>query len=183
MVGLIQKTLLDLVSAAAGVDAVAEVKRRAGVPADKEFRIDQSYGDDEWARLLSSTCAVLKITPAQAEEAFADYFCKDALQRWRTWFKMSSNARQFLETQPAIHNSFASGVQTPELRKEITDKFKLEKRDDELVVHYSSHNQLCGLYVALARWIITHYGDSAAVEETRCCKKGDPECEIHIHWA
>ena len=183
MIGLIQKTLLDLVNSMAGVDAVAEVKRRAGVPADKVYRIDEPYEDDEWERLLSSACEVLKVTQAQAEEAFADFFCRDALHRWPTWFKMATNSRQLLECHPFIHNSFASGVRHPALHKAIGDKFSLESRDAELVVHYNSPNRLCGLYMALARWIIAHYGDEATVEEICCVKKGDPECRIHVCWA
>ena len=52
MVGLMQKLLFDLLESTAGADAVVEVRRRAGVPEDKEFRIDEDYGDEEWRRLL-----------------------------------------------------------------------------------------------------------------------------------
>ena len=44
-------------------------------------------------------------------------------------------------------------------------------------------NQLCGLYTALARLIINHYGDDASIEEAKCLKQGDSECEIRIRWA
>ena len=182
MLGLIHRTLLSLIESAAGGEAVAEVKRRAGVPEDRAFRMGESYNDDAWQRLLASTCALLNISPAQAEEVFADFFGQDALQRWPTWFAMSKNARQFLERQPAIHNSFATGVHDSAARAAIADKFKLEKRDRELVMHYRSPNRLCGLYMAMARWIIKHYGDHAVVDETRCLKNGDPECELHILW-
>ncbi len=50
-------------------------------------------------------------------------------------------------------------------------------------MHYRSPNQLCGLYTATARWIINHYGDDASIEETKCLKQGDSECEIRIRWA
>ncbi len=183
MVGLIHKALFSLIESAAGSDAVLEVKRRAGVPGDKVFRMDEAYDDAEWQRLLAGTCQVLGITQSQAEQAFADFFCRDALKRWSTWFAMSHNAREFLERQPRIHNSFATGVRDPATHKAIADKFNMEARATELVMRYRSPNQLCGLYMALARWVINHYGDQATVEETRCLKKGDPECEVHICWA
>jgi hypothetical protein len=91
MVGLIHRGLLSLVESAAGSDAVPEVRRRADVPENKQFRIDEAYDDAEWQRLLAAACQVLSVTQGQAEQA------------------------------------------TP--------------------------------------------------EETRCLKKGDPECEIHIRWA
>ena len=53
---------------------------------------------------------VLNTTQEQAEEAYADFFCKDALERWPTWFTMSKNAREFLEKQPRIHHGFATSV-------------------------------------------------------------------------
>ena len=182
MVGLIPKLLIDLIESQVGAEAVAEVKRRAELPEDREFRLGEVYDDDEWRRLFAATCQVLQMTPEQAEYAFADFFMSDGLRRWPTWFKMSNSAREFLERQPAIHNSFATGAQDPQVRKGITDKFRLEKRENELVTRYKSPNQLCGLYVAMAEWAINHYGDHATVRETQCSKRGDPECEIHICW-
>ena len=183
MVGLIQKILLDLIESSAGPDGVQEVKRRAGVAQDKTFRMDVAYDDAEWRRLLAATCEILNITQEQAEEAYADFFCKDAIKRWPMWFQMSKSARDFLELQPRIHNGFATGVQDPTAGQAINDKFQLEKHNGELVMHYRSANQLCGLYKAIARWIINHYGDNATIKETQCLKKGDPECELHICWA
>lgn len=183
MVGLIQKLLLDLVESAGGAETVRAVKRRAGVPEQKEFRIDEVYDDAEWRRLLEATCEVLNLTQVQAEQAFADFFFKDCLQRWPMWFEMSKNAREFLERQPKIHNGFATGVENAADQKAIDDKFHLEKRNGDLVMHYSSPNRLCGLYATLARRVIKHYGDDASVQETRCLKNGDSECEIHIRWA
>jgi hypothetical protein len=182
MVGLIHKTLFGLIESAAGRDAAREARRRANVPEDKVFRLDTPYDDAEWRRLLAAACQVLGVTQPQAEQAFAEYFCQDALKRWPTWFAMSHNAREFLERQPTIHNSMAGGIQDPEARQAVADKFTLEKGAAELVIRYRSPNQLCGLYLAIARWLINHYGDEATVEEARCLKKGDPECEVHIRW-
>ena len=108
---------------------------------------------------------------------------KDGQTRWPMWFKMAKNAREFLVRQPKIHNGFATSQQDPALRSAIDDKFEVEERNGELVVHYRSPNQLCGLYMALARWIINHYGDNAVVEEASCAKNGASQCEIHVRWA
>ena len=63
MVGLIQKLLMDLVEESAGADAVAEVKRRADVPADRVFRMDEVYDDEEWRRkgLLPALLAAIAV--------------------------------------------------------------------------------------------------------------------------
>ena len=183
MVGLVQKLLLDLIESSAGADAAREVRRRADVPQDKEFHINEVYDDEEWRRIFRATCDVLNLTQAQAEETFAEFFCKDSQARWPMWFKMAGNAREFLLRQPKIHNGFATSQQDAALRSAIDDKFEVEERDGNLVVHYKSPNHLCGLYVALAGCVINHYGDNAVVEEACCAKNGAPECEIHVRWS
>ena len=69
MVGLMQKLLFDLAESSAGVEATREVRRRAAVPQDKEYHINEVYDDAEWRRLFAATCEVLSLTPEQAEEA------------------------------------------------------------------------------------------------------------------
>jgi hypothetical protein len=182
MVGLIQKLLLDLVEEKAGLEAVAEVKRRASVPPDRIFRIGEVYSDEEWQRLLRAACEVLGGSEADVMDAYAEVFGRDALSRFRKWFEMSANSRDFLERQIIIHNVFASGVRDPEARKAVVDKFRIEKRKDEIVTHYRSPNRLCSLYKSLARWMFRHYGDQASIEEPKCMLRGDEECELHVIW-
>ena len=95
---------------------------------------------------------------------------------------MCKNSRQFLEMQPEIHNTFAQGLRRPEERQAVLDKFRLEKLADELVVHYRSPNALCDMYKAIAHKVFKHYGDHATINEPRCTKRGDNECELRIRW-
>ncbi len=182
MVGLIQKILLDLVDEKAGPEAVAEVKRRAGVAPERIFRIGEVYSDDEWQRLLNAATDVLHASDAELLDAYAERFGRDALRRFPMWFEMCANSRDFLERQATIHNVFASGVRDPDARRAVVDKFRIETRENEVVTHYRSPNRLCGLYKALARWMLRHYGDEGAVEERKCLLRGDDECELHVTW-
>jgi hypothetical protein len=182
MVGMIHRVLLELIERTAGKDAVARVREQAGIPADKEFAIHVTYGDEEWRRLFDATRAVLGLTVEQAEEAFADAFIEDALRRWPEWFKMSRNSREFLQRQPAIHNSVSAGVRDTLARKSIVDKFRVERDADDLVVHYRSDNRHCGLYQALARKLFAHYGDEATIEESACMRAGAAACVLRVHW-
>jgi predicted hydrocarbon binding protein len=182
MIGLIQKILLDLVEEQAGPEAVRDVKRSAGVPPDRIFRIGEVYSDLEWQNLLSAACRVLHANEDEVMEQYADVFGRDALVRFSKWFEMSANSREFLERQITIHNVFASGVVDPNSRKAVVDKFRIETFDDKIVTHYRSPNKLCALYKALARWMFNHYADDAVIEETKCMHRGDEECEIHVIW-
>jgi Haem-NO-binding len=182
MVGLIQKILLDLVEERAGPEAVRDVKRSAGVPLDRIFRLGEVYSDMEWQNLLSASCRVLGANEEQVMELYADVFGRDALVRFSKWFEMSANSREFLERQITIHNVFASGVVDPNSRKAVVDKFRIETFEDKIVTHYCSPNKLCSLYKALARWMFNHYADDAVIEETKCMHRGDEECEIYVIW-
>lgn len=182
MVGLIPKILIDLVRATGGDAAMNRVKASVGMSPEQEFKLNVVYSDADWARLVSTACEVLGITLEQAEDAFADYFLKDALTRWPMWFTLSKNSREFLLRQPAIHNSLAAGVIQEQQRSAVADKFRIEETPDTIVTHYRSPNRHCGLYKALARGIIQHYGDTATIEERLCAKQGADECQIHIHW-
>jgi hypothetical protein len=182
MMGLIQKVLLDLVEERGGPAAVSEVRDRAGVAPGHVFRLGENYPDDEWRRLLGAACDLLGLTEEELVEIYADVFCRDAVRRFSKWFEMSKSSREFLERQVTIHNVFAAGVRDPEARKVIVDKFWIEEREEGIVTHYRSPNRLCGMYRALARWIIRHYGEEATIEETRCMRRGDEECEIHVAW-
>lgn len=182
MVGLIQKILLDVVEQRAGVAGALEVKRRAGVAPDRIFRIGEVYSDEEWKLLFHAACDVLQLAEAELLDVYAERFGQDALLRFPMWFRMCANSREFLERQATIHNVFASGVRDREARRAVVDKFRIEKRAGEIITHYRSPNRLCGLYKALARWMVGYYGDEVVIDEPKCELRGDDECEIHVSW-
>jgi hypothetical protein len=183
LVGLIPKILLGFVESQAGSGAVDEIRRRAGVQPERTYRLHDSCDDGEWQRLLSATVEVLGISLEQALDLYAEYFLKDARRRFPMWFEMSHSARDFLRRQPAIHNTFASSVGGAEASREITDKFRVEISQDEVVTHYVSPNRLCRLYVALARAVLKEYGEQATITHDSCMHDGDEECLIRISWA
>ena len=182
MLGLMHRALLRMIEESAGPEAVAEVLDHAEIPRDRYFRLDEDYSDSEWRHLLSATCERLGLAQADAEERFATHFLADSLQRWPAWFEMAADARSFLTLQPSIHNGFYTGLGDVEARRRMNEKFKIEAFDGFLVARYQSPNRLCGLYEALARRVIAHYGDDARVEHATCMKAGYPSCEIRISW-
>ena len=181
MLGLIPKVLVKWVTDDYGEAAALEIKRRAGCP-ELDFRINEVYEDGLWYKLVVASLDVLECSADSLEEGYARYFMKDAQKRWPTWFKMSKNAREFLERHPSIHNNFADGIRDSTERERIKDKFHLERLDNRIVTHYRSPNQHCYLYVCLAREVLNLYGEEATIEQPKCVKRGDPECEIWITW-
>ena len=182
MLGLVPKVLIEFLDTAYAPETALEVKRRAGCPSELEFRINEVYEDQLWLNLVIATCEVLQCSSEKLEEDYASYFLKDAQQRWPAWFRMSKNAREFLERHPAVHNNFADAVRDSASRDQIKDKFRIEKLDNKIITHYRSPNRHCHLYICLAREVLNLYGEEAAIEEPKCVKRGDSECEIWISW-
>ena len=183
---MIQKVLVNLLLRVGGQETLNEVLRKAGVPEDRNFRIDTAYSDEEWNRLLAATLEVLKVDDVTALKLYAEEFYNYAKNVFPVWFEMSKNSYQFLYRQPQVHNNFATGVTNKEERKYIEDKFHIEAFDGvegkKLITHYRSRNKLCKLYKLLAVQIIDHYKDQATITETKCLHNDDAECEIHITW-
>ncbi|ASQ44801.1 heme NO-binding domain-containing protein [Legionella clemsonensis] len=182
MIGLIQKILFNMIQDMKGDEGIKELKKLAKVPLDKTFQINNIYSDEEWQRLFIAAQKMLNLSQEEVETYYASYFGKDVVQRFPTWFTMSKNSYDFLSMQPTIHNCFATSTADAETRQAINEKFRLEQRPNQLITHYRSPNRLCGLYKALAQWVIAYYKDKATIEEKKCLKLGDNECEIHVKW-
>ena len=176
MLGYPLKLLLNAIEGRHGREGVVAALAEAGLPADRVYRLSEPYSDDEAQRLGAAAFRRISV------EDMAEAFFKDTLARFPTWFGMCKSSREFLEMQPEIHNTFAHGLQRPEDRQAVRDKFRLEKHADELVVHYRSANRLCDMYKAIARRVFEYYGDRATIDEPRCMKLGDGECELRIRW-
>lgn len=170
------KLMLDTVARHHGRDAVASTLAAAGIPGERIYGLNRLYDDAEGQRLMAAALARVSV------DDIADVFVTDTAARFPTWFAMCKTSREFLEMQPEVHNTFAHGLQHPEQRDAVRDKFRLERREQTLVVHYRSPNKLCDLYRAIARRVLVHYQETATIDEPHCMKRGDPACELHICW-
>jgi hypothetical protein len=170
------KLLMNTIESRHGRAGVAETLAEAGLPPDRVYSLNEPYADSEAQRLTAAALQRVSL------EDVAEAFFKDTLMRFPTFFEMCNTSRAFLEMQPEIHNTFAHGLQRPEEREAVRYKFRLEKLEDELVVHYRSPHRLCDMYKAIAQHVFQHYGDKATIDEPKCMKRGDSECELRIHW-
>ena len=176
MLGYPLQLVLNAIERRHGYDAVVQTLAEAGLPADRTYRLNEPYSDGEAQRLSAAAFQRVSL------EDIAEAFFKDTLVRFPMWFEMCKTSRQFLEMQPEIHNTFALGLHRPEERDAVRDKFRLEKLDDELVVHYRSPNRLCEMYKAIANHVFEHFHEKATIHELRCMNRGDVECELRIRW-
>jgi hypothetical protein len=170
------KLLLNTIETRHGREAVVRTLVEAGLPADRVYKLNEPYADSEAQRLLAAASQLVSV------DDIAKAFFDETLVRFPTWFAMCKTSRQLLEMQPEIHNTFAHGLQRPQDRDAVREKFRLEKLDDELVVHYRSPHRLCDMYKAIAELVFRHYQDKGTIDEPRCMKRGDAECELRLRW-
>jgi len=170
------KLLLNAIERIHGEEAVVQTLVEAGLPADRVYRLNEPYADSEAQSLTAAASKRITL------EDIATAFFEDTRVRFPTWFEMCKSSRDFLEMQPQIHNTFAVGLQRPEERDAVRDKFRLEKLDDQLIVHYRSPNRLCDMYKAIAERVFLHYHEKATIVEPSCMKRGDATCELRIRW-
>jgi len=184
MIGLIQKVLMDMVEDLGGSETAVALKRRVGLADDFVFRIDTDYDDAQMQALLAAACELLQVDADAAFALYAKYFLRAALELFPAFFRMSDSARAFLARQPAIHNIMASGLRDPERRQIINDKFwVMDQPGRPLEVNYRSDNQWCPLFLALAREVAAHYGETVAIEVAQCRKRGAAQCSFHLEFA
>lgn len=182
MIGLIPHVLSNLIVEHRDQHTLRHIYQNIDLEPNHQFAINQYYQDELWQSFLSETLKTLHISEQQAYTLFAESFIQHVTSMFPTWFTMADNSFEFLQLQPKIHNSFASGLIDPTLRQQCTDKFQIEIHDRHVITHYKSTNQLCQLYICLAHRLAEHYGDQITIEEAQCQKHGDEECEIHVRW-
>ncbi|MAG94370.1 MAG: hypothetical protein CMJ48_11560 [Planctomycetaceae bacterium] len=55
MIGLVHRLLFKFVEKTASPAGLEEVKRRAEIPLNRDFRLGEAYDDEEWQRLLAAS--------------------------------------------------------------------------------------------------------------------------------
>ncbi len=182
MIGLIPKIWVMTLERLTAPESVSRILEKAGYPGDHRFALDQPYDDGRFAGLIAASSSELGMEEEALLEAFSKTFIEDSVQRWPVWYRMAPTARDFLERQPRIHDSFYRAAGDG-FSAGTVPKFQVTAMDDGLRVEYRSHNRLCRLYTALARALLDHYGDAhARVTETCCMHEGHDHCEIRVRW-
>lgn len=182
MIGVIHQLFFGFVEKNFGADAAAEVKRRARLPENHEYRMDTVYPDDEWQRILAAAVELSGLDAEKAELAFARYCGEELSVKMAGFFKGCTSTRELLKRQPSIHNMMAGSLRDEAARQQVTDKFRIEEADGETITRYVSSNRHCTLYRGLAEWVSEYYKERIEVREPRCQKRGDPECEIRVKY-
>lgn len=181
MIGLINRLLFDYVESKWGAGMCEQIRTETGVK-HAEFRMDVYYPDTEWQAVYTKAIELSKMSQDEMEWEFGIFSGNALTSQFSGFMAGATSAREMITRQPRIHNTLAMAFHDSAERAKINEKFHLEEFPDHTVMHYSSANKLCVFYRSLAQWVADHYGENIEITETKCMKRGDEECEIHIRY-
>jgi hypothetical protein len=183
MIGIIQKTLTECLMQAGGDDLRRAVFRKAGVPENRVFRMDQNYPDDEMGRLLDATRELTGLDADAVDTLFARNFVRLVKDVFPQFIAMSADSEDLVRMQARIHALIAGGLRSTAEREASSDKFHMEDQGNHrIVVRYRSALQLCGLYRQLVRAMADEFGDTVEISTVRCRKAGAESCAMAVCW-
>jgi hypothetical protein len=153
MKGTIVKCLEELVKEKFGAAKWKEILLAGGQVGTRSYTTTEVVPDAEVLKLLEVSASVLKITGAQAIEAFGEHWStKYAPSIYGVYFEKAKSAREFLLNLDHVHvvMTKTAGAQPP--------RFTYTWRNDrELVMNYSSARGLVALMPALVRGVGKYY--------------------------
>ncbi len=180
MIGIINTLLFEYVQDHWGEQIHQRLCERAGL-SQPNFRMNVYYPDAEWKTLLGHAVTLCGIAEEDFVWAFGRYSGEALVRMFSGFVHGATGVRDVITRQPRIHNTLAASFTNDE-RRQISEKFRLEEHLTHTVMHYTSPNQLCTFYRSLATWAAEKFDEAIEISEPRCVKRGDAECEIHVHY-
>jgi predicted hydrocarbon binding protein len=171
--GLIFASLHDYVATRHGTLAA-----RLVFAAEPDYLLTQAYPDERLDALLRRTAAEIGSEPDIVTYDFGVFAGSTTFARlYPAFFSEVPNACEFLLTvEGRIHELVRATVpnaEPPRLR--VT-----RARDDAVEIEYSSPRRLCTLLRGLAEGVARRFGETTAIEETSCMKRGDDACRLTV---
>jgi hypothetical protein len=164
MKGTITRCMGELVQSKWGADAWRRIVARAGAKDDITLMMPSADIDDQLAlALLEAACTELGVTPAQAADAFGEYWCcVYAPKVYKNIVARFKSAKEMILGLDDVHVEMTRSI--PNARP---PRFTYSWRDAKtLVVKYSSHRNLVHVYVGLVRGVGKFYGEQLTVRTT-----------------
>lgn len=150
MIGLMHQVLFAYVESTSGTEAVAAMREEVGIASEHVFRMDRSYPDDEWQKLVAAGITRSTQTAEQFEFGLGRFAADMLHAKFAGFFAGKPSLHEMLRRQMSIHNQLARTMPDEASRRAVNDKFQLVSDGDELVVHYRSPNDHLVLYRGIA---------------------------------
>jgi Haem-NO-binding len=176
MHGVIFATLRDFVASAYGPEAANDLF--AGEPA---YLVTDSYPDERLLSLVGRAAAMTGAAEDAIVHDFGVFAARETFTRlYPAFYTIAGSARAFLLTfETRIHELVRATIPNavpPQLT--VTPL-----GDDGVEILYDSPRQLCVLLRGLTEGTAAHYGETAAIHERTCMRRGDDACRFEVRLA
>ena len=129
---------------------------------DAMFLAIADIDDSHVVRLLEAVCKNVGVTPAQAADAFGDYWVNVYSQRlYPHYYRRHATARDFLLNMDQVHVDM-----TAQITNAKPPRFQYEWKDAQtLIIQYRSHRGLVDFVVGLVKGVGKHYKEALQVSK------------------
>jgi len=174
MMGIVIQQLVKFIGTK-GKDRQEKILEKSGWK-DKEIKIEESYPETEFQKLLITTTEVLGIDAVAAQIGFAEYVFPVLKNEFPGYFQTAKDVKTFLRRIPRVHldlPSIMGGSAT------TTEKLKVIN-EEPLTFYYKSSNKLCSFMKRLIELSAENYEQKVTIEEPKCMLRGDDHCEVIV---
>lgn len=144
----------------------------------KRYSPTETYPDSDAKAILTAASEETGQSVQQLLEQFGEYIGPSLLETYSGLIDSDWNTIDLIEhTEEDVHTEVrkrTSGAQPPDLG----DVERLS--EDELILHYTSDRQMCGLARGIIRAIADFNDETVTITEERCMLDGDRECELRV---
>ena len=142
------------------------------------YVLSEAYPDERLEGLMARVAEAVGREVDEVVHDFGVYTGETTFTRlYPAFFAIAPSARDFLLTvENRIHELVRATIpnaEPPQLRVSELDS-------DGVSIEYSSPRQLCVLLRGLAEGTARYYGETAAIDEVACTRRGDPACLFEI---
>jgi hypothetical protein len=177
MKGIVFDLLQQTVSSKYGDDTWDALLDEAGL--DGAYTAVGSYPDEQLIALVGAGARKLDVDPDALTRWFGRACVPLLARRFAAFFEPHTGTRSFLLTlNEVIH---------PEVRKLFPGAYApsfdyADLPDGALALGYYSHRQLCSFAEGLIEGAAAHFGESVAIAQSTCAKRGDEKCVIVVRF-
>jgi predicted hydrocarbon binding protein len=174
--GVIFTSLRDYLTTAHGAELAQEAFANQPI-----FLLSESYDDEVLSEIIEKVAGATGRDVGEICHDFGVFTGSTTFTRlYPAFFAIAPTAREFLLTvETRIHELVRATIPNaapPQLRIE-------EHGDDGVRIVYASPRRLCVLLGGLVEGTASHYGETAAINEVTCMRRGDASCTFEITLA
>ncbi len=159
MKGVIALCLKDLVCNNYGKDRWEKVMETAGLKKNMLILPNSDVEDSTVMAMVEAVCKELGISPAQAADAFGDYWVNNYSQQLYSGFYKGKTAKEFLLNMDNVHVRM-----TKQMEKSNPPRFEFEQKgENTLIMHYSSHRGLIDFLIGIVKGVGKYYNQPMLV--------------------